>query len=68
LEGPLGKADRSIVLSAIAIAIAAVGRLPESAAAIVPLLCVGSIVTIWNRLCLAIAITIRPLTVSLDRK
>lgn len=44
------------------------GRLPESAADIVPLLCVGSIVTIWNRLCLVIAITIRPPTLRLDRE
>ena len=50
LEGPLGKVDRSIVLALVAIAIAACGRLPEGAWFVVPALCVGLVVTIWNRL------------------
>jgi len=49
LEGPLGKADRSIVLSLVAIAIAAYGRLPEGAWGIVPALCVGLVITIAVR-------------------
>jgi CDP-diacylglycerol---glycerol-3-phosphate 3-phosphatidyltransferase len=52
LEGPLGKVDRSIILSAIAIAI--FGRLPESASVLVPVLSVGVIVTICNRVRFAI--------------
>jgi CDP-diacylglycerol---glycerol-3-phosphate 3-phosphatidyltransferase len=55
LEGPLGKADRSIVLALVAIAIAACGRLPEGAWAIVPALCLGLVITIWNRLRFALA-------------
>jgi CDP-diacylglycerol--glycerol-3-phosphate 3-phosphatidyltransferase len=50
LEGPLGKVDRSIVLALVAIAIAACGRLPEGAWLVVPALCLGLVVTIWNRL------------------
>jgi CDP-diacylglycerol--glycerol-3-phosphate 3-phosphatidyltransferase len=50
LEGPLGKVDRSIVLALVAIAIAACGRLPEGARFVVPALCLGLVVTIWNRL------------------
>jgi CDP-diacylglycerol--glycerol-3-phosphate 3-phosphatidyltransferase len=48
LEGPLGKVDRSIVLALVAIA--ACGRLPEGARFVVPALCLGLVVTIWNRL------------------
>src|ERR1700730_9060190 len=55
LEGPLGKADRSIVLALVAIAIAACGRLPEGVWAIVPALCLGLVITIWNRLRFALA-------------
>ena len=50
LEGPLGKADRSIVLALVAIGIAACGRIPASAWIVVPALCVGLVITIWNRL------------------
>jgi CDP-diacylglycerol---glycerol-3-phosphate 3-phosphatidyltransferase len=50
LEGPLGKVDRSIVLALVAIAIAACGRLPEGVWFVVPALCLGLVVTIWNRL------------------
>jgi CDP-diacylglycerol---glycerol-3-phosphate 3-phosphatidyltransferase len=50
LEGSLGKVDRSIVLALVAIAIAACGRLPEGARFVVPALCLGLVVTIWNRL------------------
>jgi CDP-diacylglycerol--glycerol-3-phosphate 3-phosphatidyltransferase len=49
LEGPLGKVDRSIVLTLVAIAIAACGRLPEGAWLVVPAHCLGLVVTIWNR-------------------
>jgi phosphatidylglycerophosphate synthase len=52
LEGPLGKMDRSIVLSSIAIAIVIFGRLPERASSIIaPVLSVGAIATILNRVC-----------------
>jgi CDP-diacylglycerol---glycerol-3-phosphate 3-phosphatidyltransferase len=54
LEGPLGKIDRSIILSAIAIVIAIFGRLPESASIVVPVLSVGAIATICNRVRFAI--------------
>jgi phosphatidylglycerophosphate synthase len=50
LEGSLGKVDRSIVLALVAIAIAACGRRPEGARFVVPALCLGLVVTIWNRL------------------
>ena len=50
LEGSLGKVDRSIVLALVAIAIAACGRLPEGARFVVPALCLGLVVTIWNPL------------------
>jgi CDP-diacylglycerol---glycerol-3-phosphate 3-phosphatidyltransferase len=56
LEGPLGKADRSIVLSLVAIVIAAYGGLPEGTWVIVPALCVGLLITIWNRLRFALAV------------
>jgi CDP-diacylglycerol--glycerol-3-phosphate 3-phosphatidyltransferase len=55
LEGPLGKADRSIVLSLVGIAIAAYGRLTEGTWVIVPALCVGLLIIIWNRLRFALA-------------
>jgi CDP-diacylglycerol---glycerol-3-phosphate 3-phosphatidyltransferase len=55
LEGPLGEADRSIVLSLVAIVIAAYGRLPDGAWVIVPALCVGLVITIWNRFRFALA-------------
>ena len=55
LEGPLGKADRSIVLALVGIAIAACGRLPEGAWLVVPALCLGLVITIWNRLRFAMA-------------
>jgi CDP-diacylglycerol---glycerol-3-phosphate 3-phosphatidyltransferase len=51
LEGPLGKIDRSIILSAITIAIAVSGWLPENVSILVPALSVGAIVTIGNRVC-----------------
>jgi hypothetical protein len=38
------------VLALVAIAIAARGRLPEGARFVVPALCLGLVVTIWNRL------------------
>jgi CDP-diacylglycerol---glycerol-3-phosphate 3-phosphatidyltransferase len=38
------------VLALVAIAIAAYGRLPEGARLVVPALCLGLVVTIWNRL------------------
>jgi CDP-diacylglycerol--glycerol-3-phosphate 3-phosphatidyltransferase len=54
LEGPLGKVDRSIILSAIALAIAVSGRLPASASILVPVLAVGAMVTTGNRVRFAI--------------
>jgi phosphatidylglycerophosphate synthase len=50
LDGPLGKADRSIVLSVIAIAIAILRPLPDDASIVLPVLSAGSIITTWNRL------------------
>lgn len=50
LEGPLGKADRSIVLAILGAAIAIIGDVPDSAQILPPLLCGGLILTIWNRL------------------
>jgi CDP-diacylglycerol--glycerol-3-phosphate 3-phosphatidyltransferase len=55
LEGPLGKVDRSLILSAIAIAIVIFGQLPEGAVILVPVLSVGGIITIWNRARFAIS-------------
>jgi CDP-diacylglycerol--glycerol-3-phosphate 3-phosphatidyltransferase len=55
LEGPLGKADRSIVLALVAIVIAACGRLPEGVWPVVPALCLGAVITVWNRLRFALA-------------
>lgn len=49
LEGPLGKADRSIILAVLGVVIAVQGRLPESAQLLLPLLYGGLILTIWNR-------------------
>jgi CDP-diacylglycerol--glycerol-3-phosphate 3-phosphatidyltransferase len=49
LEGPLGKADRSIALAILSVPVAIFGRLPESAIVVVPLLTTGLILTIWNR-------------------
>jgi CDP-diacylglycerol---glycerol-3-phosphate 3-phosphatidyltransferase len=54
LEGPLGKSDRTIALSFLAIAVASLGLLPESAWIVVPTLAVGSLITTWNRLVSAI--------------
>jgi CDP-diacylglycerol--glycerol-3-phosphate 3-phosphatidyltransferase len=50
LEGPLGKADRSIVLLVLAIAIAACVPLPGAAWLIVPVLALGLATTLWNRI------------------
>jgi CDP-diacylglycerol--glycerol-3-phosphate 3-phosphatidyltransferase len=50
LEGPLGKADRSILLSIIAMSIVVLGRLPKDAFAALPAIAIGLIVTIWNRI------------------
>ena len=55
LEGPLGKADRAIVLSVIAISIAVLGRLPDHAFVLAPAIALGLMVTIWNRLRFALA-------------
>ena len=55
LEGPLGKADRSIILAIFAIVIAIFGALPESANTLPLLLYGGLILTIWNRLRFAMA-------------
>ncbi|PZP54094.1 MAG: CDP-alcohol phosphatidyltransferase [Agrobacterium fabrum] len=55
LEGPLGKADRSIILAALGLAIAVFDGLPESAHILLPLLYGALILTIWNRLRFALA-------------
>ena len=55
VEGPLGKADRSIVLAIVGAAIAIFGGLPEIAQMLLPPLYGGLILTIWNRLRYAIA-------------
>jgi len=55
LEGPLGKADRTIVLAVVGAAIAIFGGLPEIAQMLLPLLYGGLVLTIWNRLRCAIA-------------
>jgi CDP-diacylglycerol---glycerol-3-phosphate 3-phosphatidyltransferase len=55
LEGPLGKADRSIILIVLGVVIAIFGGAPTSATALLPLLYGGLILTIWNRLRFAIA-------------
>lgn len=54
LDGPLGKADRSIVLGILGLAIAIFGGLPQGAENLLPLLDCALIVTIWNRLRFAI--------------
>ena len=43
------------MLALVAVAIAARGRLPEGAWIIVPALCLGLAITIWNRLRYALA-------------
>jgi CDP-diacylglycerol--glycerol-3-phosphate 3-phosphatidyltransferase len=55
LEGPLGKADRSIILAILGLIIATLNGLPESAELFPPVLYGGLILTIWNRLRFAIA-------------
>jgi CDP-diacylglycerol--glycerol-3-phosphate 3-phosphatidyltransferase len=55
LEGHLGKADRSTVLALIGLAIAALGRLPERAFIVVPILATALLITIWNRVRFAFA-------------
>jgi CDP-diacylglycerol--glycerol-3-phosphate 3-phosphatidyltransferase len=55
LEGPLGKADRSIVLAVLAIAIATLDGLPDRASMVVPVLCLGLVMTVWNRVRFALA-------------
>ena len=55
LEGPLGKADRSIVLAILGAIIAAYDGLPHAMLLLAPLLCAGSAITIWNRVRFALA-------------
>lgn len=55
LEGPLGKADRSINLAALGFVIVTFGGLPDSAQLLPPLLYGGLVLTIWNRLRFAVA-------------
>jgi CDP-diacylglycerol---glycerol-3-phosphate 3-phosphatidyltransferase len=55
LEGPLGKADRSIILPILGLLITNLGGLPQSALILAPLLYAGLILTIWNRLRFALA-------------
>jgi CDP-diacylglycerol--glycerol-3-phosphate 3-phosphatidyltransferase len=53
LEGPLGKADRSIVLALIGMAVVVFGELPPSATVVLPVFSAGLIATAWNRFCCA---------------
>lgn len=55
LEGPLGKADRSIILMFAGAITTILGGLPTSANALMPLLYGGLVLTIWNRLRFALA-------------
>lgn len=50
LEGPFGKADRTIALCLAAVAVAVFHPLPYGAWFIVPAFAVGALITIWNRL------------------
>jgi CDP-diacylglycerol--glycerol-3-phosphate 3-phosphatidyltransferase len=49
VDGPLGKADRCLFLSAIGIWLACVGSLPESVAVLLPICSILLLVTIANR-------------------
>jgi CDP-diacylglycerol--glycerol-3-phosphate 3-phosphatidyltransferase len=53
VEGPLGKADRSVVLSALSIAVAILGRSPDTMSIMLQMACLGAVITAWNRLLLA---------------
>lgn len=55
LEGPLGKTDRAIVLSLLALGIAVCGGLPDRALVLAPILKTGLFLTYWNRLSSALA-------------
>lgn len=55
LEGPLGKADRSVLLSILGILIALFGDLPEEALRLAPVIYAGLVLTILNRIRFAIA-------------
>lgn len=55
LDGPLGKADRSIILATLGLLIALLGGLPGGAQLLPPVLYGGLILTIWNRLRFATA-------------
>ena len=49
-EGPLGKADRAIVLGMVNVWIAAKGALPASAGILMPILAGLAVLTLVNRL------------------
>jgi CDP-diacylglycerol--glycerol-3-phosphate 3-phosphatidyltransferase len=53
IEGPLGKADRSVVLSALSIAVVVLGRPPDATSVLLQMVCLGAVITAWNRLLLA---------------
>lgn len=55
LEGPLGKADRTVLLAILAVTIAIYGEIPADSSIIVPALAAGLALTIWNRLRCALA-------------
>jgi CDP-diacylglycerol--glycerol-3-phosphate 3-phosphatidyltransferase len=55
LEGPLGKVDRSVILAALGTIVAIFSYLSQIMLLVMPLLYVGLIITIWNRLRFALA-------------
>jgi CDP-diacylglycerol---glycerol-3-phosphate 3-phosphatidyltransferase len=61
LDGPFGKADRSLALGAVGGWIASVGSLPRGAAVLLPIFATLLLVTVINRIRFAAAETKKPL-------
>jgi CDP-diacylglycerol--glycerol-3-phosphate 3-phosphatidyltransferase len=61
LDGPFGKADRSLALGSVGGWIASVGSLPRGAAVLLPIFATLLLVTIINRIRFAAAETKKPL-------
>jgi CDP-diacylglycerol--glycerol-3-phosphate 3-phosphatidyltransferase len=53
VEGPFGKADRSVFLSALSVAVTVLGRSPDTMSIMLQMACLGAVITAWNRLLLA---------------